>query len=241
MSEPRKEVLAEGVTLWLGDCRDVMASWPPCFRVDGVVTDPPFGIGFKYESHDDSADLYPALIEPVLSHCDRLVDDGPFFFWQAINTASEWHKWFPPGYRLLASCKNFTQFRPISIQYGFDPIIYWRKGKDHAGVAGVRDWHIADTASAVAGEKFGHPCPRPLDAVQWIIQAGTLSADTILDPFMGSGTTGVGCVNLSRRFIGIEIEPKYFDIACRRISDALKRPRLPFEEPRKIEQGMLNL
>ena len=56
-------------------------------------------------------------------------------------------------------------------------------------------------------------------------------AETILDPFMGSGTTGVACANLGRKFIGIEIEPKYFDIACRRIEDAYKQPRL-FDDPK---------
>jgi DNA modification methylase len=56
-------------------------------------------------------------------------------------------------------------------------------------------------------------------------------ARTILDPFMGSGTTGVACVQLGRKFIGIELDPGYFDIACRRISDELKRPRLDLGEP----------
>jgi DNA modification methylase len=61
----------------------------------------------------------------------------------------------------------------------------------------------------------------------------------VLDPFMGSGTTGVACIKLGRRFIGIEIEPKYFDIACRRIEEAWKQPRL-FEEPRpKPQQAAL--
>ena len=66
--------------------------------------------------------------------------------------------------------------------------------------------------------------------MQWCL--GFLpDAETILDPFMGSGTTGVACANLGRKFIGIEIEPKYFDIACRRIEDAYKQPRL-FDEPK---------
>jgi len=59
---------------------------------------------------------------------------------------------------------------------------------------------------------------------------------TILDPFMGSGTTGVASVTLGRKFIGIEIEPRYFDIACRRISEALKEPRLPFAETARTKQ-----
>ena len=64
-------------------------------------------------------------------------------------------------------------------------------------------------------------------------------AETILDPFMGSGTTGVACANLGRKFIGIEIEEKYFDIACRRIADAYKQPRLfPDEKPQPKPQEL---
>ena len=67
-------------------------------------------------------------------------------------------------------------------------------------------------------------------------------ATLILDPFMGSGTTGVAAVSLGRKFIGIEIEPKYFEIACRRIGDELKRPRLPLAEPEpKVRQESLSL
>ena len=74
--------------------------------------------------------------------------------------------------------------------------------------------------------------------MQWCL--GFLpDAETILDPFMGSGTTGVACANLGRKFIGIEIEPKYFDIACRRIEEAYRQPRL-FDEPKPMPvQGTL--
>ena len=65
--------------------------------------------------------------------------------------------------------------------------------------------------------------------MQWLVGLASRTAETILDPFMGSGTTGVACANLDRKFIGIEIEEKYFDIACRRIADAYKQPRL-FED-----------
>jgi site-specific DNA-methyltransferase (adenine-specific) len=74
-----------------------------------------------------------------------------------------------------------------------------------------------------------HPNEKPVSLLQAII--AKTPAKTILDPFMGSGTTGVACIKLGRKFIGIEIEPKYFDIARRRIEEAWKQPRL-FEEPR---------
>lgn len=72
--------------------------------------------------------------------------------------------------------------------------------------------------------KNEHPTPRSLTHVQWLV--GWWTETQALDPFMGSGTTGVACMNLGRSFIGIEIEPKYFDIACRRIEDAQRQGRL---------------
>ena len=75
--------------------------------------------------------------------------------------------------------------------------------------------------------------------MQWCLEF-LPDAHTILDPFMGSGTTGVACVKLGRKFIGIEIEPKYFDIACRRIGDELKRPQLfPHEQPKPAKQEVM--
>ena len=80
-----------------------------------------------------------------------------------------------------------------------------------------------DTAPPAFGK---HPCEKPVPLMEHIVGTSTKGPQTILDPFMGSGTTGVACMNLCRKFIGIEIEPKYFDIACERISQAQKQGRL---------------
>jgi DNA modification methylase len=74
----------------------------------------------------------------------------------------------------------------------------------------------------------GHPTEKPISLMREILDDFTNVNQIVLDPFMGSGTTGVACVQLGRKFIGIELEPKYFQIACRRIGDELKRPRLDF-------------
>ncbi len=78
-----------------------------------------------------------------------------------------------------------------------------------------------------------HPCPYPQAIIRPLIGSSCPPNGTILDPFMGSGTTGVACVKLGRKFIGIELEPKYFDIACKRISDAYKQPDLFVEPPKE--------
>ena len=71
-----------------------------------------------------------------------------------------------------------------------------------------------------------HPMPRHLKHVRWLVEWHSEATDTVLDPFMGSGTTGVACTNLGRAFVGIEIEPRFFDIACERITAAHAQHRM---------------
>lgn len=80
------------------------------------------------------------------------------------------------------------------------------------------------------GETKGHPAPMPYSMASDHIETWSVEGQTILDPFMGSGTTGVACVNLGRKFTGIELDPDYFEIACERIREAYRQPRL-FDEP----------
>ena len=100
--------------------------------------------------------------------------------------------------------------------------------------------HIIPAISPVESvpvQKNGHPCPRSLLHVRWLVD--WWGSGVVLDPFMGSGTTGVACARLGRKFIGIEIEPKYFDIACKRIEAAYAQGRLFEAEPQRPEQGRL--
>ncbi len=90
--------------------------------------------------------------------------------------------------------------------------------------------------STEQAEKNGHPCPKPIKSWQKLVNRVSRKGETILDPFMGSGTTGVACAKLGRKFIGIEIEPKYFDIACERIQKAYDQPDLFVEPPKKPKQ-----
>lgn len=79
-----------------------------------------------------------------------------------------------------------------------------------------------------------HPTQKPLEVMEFVCRRAP--SGTILDPFMGSGTTGVACVKLGRKFIGIEIERKYFDIACARIEKAYAQPDFFVERPAKVKQ-----
>ena len=217
----------DGIQLYCADCMDVL---PHLSGVDAVVTDPPFGIGFKYESHDDSPEGYGKWIWSVISSCEAICSEGsPMFVWQTMKNVRHFHEWFPRDYRIFAAAKNFVQLRPTPMQYSYDPVIcWWTEGEKWASGTASRDFHIANTAPVVASPlniEKGHPCPRPLDQVTHMVEQWCKPESVVLDPFMGSGTTGVACVKLGRKFIGIEKEPKYFDIAVKRIERALSEER----------------
>jgi site-specific DNA-methyltransferase (adenine-specific) len=95
---------------------------------------------------------------------------------------------------------------------------------------------VPNVLSEMPSRQREHPNEKPIDLVSRLVATHSNRGDLILDPFMGSGTTGVAAVKLGRKFIGIEIEPKYFDIACQRISDALKQPDLFIERPKPVRQ-----
>lgn len=217
-------------TLYLGDCREIL---PTLGEVDAVVTDPPYGVGFKYHSHDDRPeayeDGYAGWLWRRLDLAENLcVPGSPVFVWQASPNIGHFHEWFPRGWRLYCAAKNFVQMRPTAMQWSFDPVVVWWVPGEKPWSAGTatRDFHIANTAPVVAtpdNVEKQHPCPRPLDHLLHVVEQWCRPGSLVLDPFMGSGTTGVACAKLGRKFIGIEIEPRYFDIACRRIDDVYRQ------------------
>lgn len=223
--------------LFLGDCREILPTLGP---VDAVVTDPPYGIGFKYESHVDDRESYPAFIWPIIEAAERLVlPGGPVFVWQAQEWMPRFAELFPRKWRVMIAAKNFVQMRAVAMQHAYEPVVvWWTPGeKPWRSLSGStyanRDWFVADSASAVSDVNRlakGHPCPRQDDVCEFIVSNWVRPEATILDPFAGSGTTGVAAIKLGRKFIGIEIEPKYFDLACKRIEEA-SRQRDMFVEP----------
>ena len=223
----------ENATLYLGDCLEAMAEIE---SVDSVITDPPYGIGFQYNVHDDDWDSYADFIWPRIEKAESLVSPGgPIFVWQAQKRIREFVKFFPRDWRLFIAAKNFVQIRPGPMNHSYDPVVvWWKPGGDTwtspDNSAGVnRDYYVSNSAAAVSDTKSlarQHPCPRPLDQVKYIVANWCKPASTVLDCFMGSGTTGVACSLLGRKFIGIEKDPQYFDLARRRIEDAQKQTSL---------------
>lgn len=212
------KVIIGNATLYRADCFDVL---PTLSGIGAVITDPPYGIGFKYRSYDDEPAKYDALMERLIPEFVRVTGNGPCFVWQSPLKADRWHRYFPKGYRIIAACKLPSHRTSRQTCLSWDPIIFW-SGSSMLKHELPRDWHVTDL-EPWDGYTGGNPvpCPRPLEQVRYICDS--IRADSILDPFMGSGTTGVAAILAGRRFVGIERDPVYFDYACKRIKAAWKQ------------------
>lgn len=243
MSVPRKEQLSDGVTLWLGDCRELMLAFPACFRVDAVVSDPPYGVsyegsvtkhgrnGFAYDSFHDTPENIKLICVPAIRAAVALARS-------AVVTPGNANAFLYDPPRALGAI--YYPSGANSGPWGFvcsQPLFYYGKDPYLAKALGSRPSAFATTEAT--DRNVDHPCPKPIGQTKWMVNRVSFRGETVFDPFMGSGTTGVASVELERGFVGIEIEPRYFDIACRRLTEALRRPRLPFEEPRKAVQAEL--
>jgi site-specific DNA-methyltransferase (adenine-specific)/modification methylase len=207
-------------TLYLGDCRDILPTLP---KVDAVVTDPPYGIGAdkgatvggtdasgryirrpkQYEGGWDDDRPDDELLQTVVESGKNAIIWGGNYLADALPRGGRWLFWDK-----LNSMPSYS-----------DGEIAW------TNIKGAAVKKIAQCNNGMASMQDGdrwHPTQKPERVMRWCL--GFLpDAKTILDPFMGSGTTGVAAVQMGRDFIGIERESKYFDIACKRIEDAQRQ------------------
>ena len=216
-SAPIEKRVIGNATLYRADCFDVL---PTLHGIGAVVTDPPYCIGFRYRSYDDAPEKYDALMRRLVPLLVAVTNDGPCFVWQSPLKAELWHRYFPPGYRIVAACKVFSERHARQVCLSWDPVIFW-SGRSLLKHELPRDWHVSDLRpwDGYAGEN-PVPCPRPLAQVSYFCDS--VSAESILDPFMGSGTTAVAAILAGKRFVGIERDPVYFEYACQRIETAWK-------------------
>ena len=212
-------------TLYCGDCLDVL---PRLGTADAVVTDPPYGIGFRYDQHNDQPESYQeaggygAWIWQIVEQAEALCLDGaPVFVWQSPANIRHYAAWFPREWRLFCGARNFVQMGAGAMQWAFDAVLVWWKpgAKPWSAATANRDWHVADTASQVAKPdniQRQHPCPRPADQVAHIITQWVRPGALIVDLFGGSGTTTIAAEMTGRRCVAIEISPAYCDLAILR-------------------------
>jgi DNA modification methylase len=210
------------VTLYRGDALQVMRGLT---GVGAVVTDPPYGIGESGKKNatreklakprdygdyrwDDKLDR--AYIDAILSMAPHVVLFGGNYYADWLPASSSWIVWDKDNSGDFADCE-----------------LAWTS---HDKAVRKFTWRWNGFIRQQPEARF-HPTQKPLALMRWIVEHYTPKCVTVLDPFMGSGTTGVACVESGRRFIGIDDDPYSFAIAKRRIIEALAQPRLPLAEP----------
>lgn len=224
MIEP---VLIGDATLYLGDCMDIL---PRLASVDAVITDPSYGMDFqsnyRIEKHqkianDKSTDLLKWACEIEARH-------GKYIFCQWDNLQV-----VPKPKSCVTWVKNNWSMGDLQHEHGRQTeVALFYPGENHFFPKG----RPADVIHAArTGNEF-HPTEKPVALMVIFLE---WTAGDVLDPFMGSGTTGVAAIQLGRKFIGIEREPKYFDIACQRIEQAYAQGKLFEPEPVKQTQEAL--
>ena len=208
-----------GVTLYHGDCREIL----PGLAFDALVTDPPYGIGLGETSgsggghglalagYDSHVDTYEVFVRDVVPSLGTALDKAKR---GAVFTGPHIHEQRKPDaiggvYCPSANgrhCWGFKSFLPVLL-YGTAPGL--ENGSKQTAI------YSTATAERMPG---GHPVPKPLKWMTWIVDLASLPSETVCDIYAGSGTTLVAAKNLGRRAIGIEIEERYCEIAARRLS-----------------------
>jgi len=251
----RKEVIGD-CTLYLGDCLEVM---PTLGRVDAVVTDPPY----EQSLHNSKNSLRgPARVDsgPDLKGLDfdgidtirrRVIElsypicSGWFIAFCTIEGVSKWADEInlsPMKYKrgcLWIKPDSTPQLNGQCPAQGAECFVTAWCGDGHSkwNAGGKRGVYTHCTNQP---DRTGlHPTEKPIPLMRDLLKDFTNQNETILDPFMGSGTTGVACVKLGRKFIGIELDEKYFDLSCRRIEEAYKQPDLFIASPVKFIQDKI--
>jgi site-specific DNA-methyltransferase (adenine-specific)/modification methylase len=208
----RSERLSDDIILYLGDCADILP-----LRADAVVTDPPYGIGEAAGKNKSRSRLAISKDYGSEEWDDRPISDELMLI---VRSSAPWQIIFGGNF------------------YNLPPTSCWLVWDKENGASDFADCELAWTNLRKAvrrlrfmwngmlrahGEPRGdHPTQKPVGVMKWAISHLPSDCETILDPFMGSGTTGVAAVQMGKKFIGIEQSPKYFEIACRRISEARK-------------------
>lgn len=214
------KVTIGNATLYNADCLDVMRGMGEG-SVDAVITDPPYGIGAdkgtdgfgvssgrRYSQTWDNEPPRKEYFDLIINY-KRVFIFGGNYFTDKLPMSSHWLVWDKVGEikfnnpfshceLIWTNCDKRTVKKYTVIQQGF--------------ISEEKDRY--------------HPTQKPIKLVKNIIEDYIGQGDTILDPFMGSGTTGVACLQTDRKFIGVELDPDYFEIACKRIRDAAAQPTL---------------
>jgi DNA modification methylase len=199
-------------TLYLGDCREILPTLQP---VDAVVTDPPYGIGEAAGKAKTRKGLGPTRDYGHATWDDKPVDAD---LMRLVRAAGRWQIIFGGNYYESPPAKCWLVWDKVNGDNDFaDCELAWT----NLPKAVRRIQYMWNGMLREQGAQRGdHPTQKPLEVMKWCIGHLPSPNDTIIDPFMGSGTTGVAALQMGRKFIGIEREERYFEAACRRMREA---------------------
>ena len=212
-------------TLYQGDCLEILPTLP---KVDAVVTDPPYGMSFRSNHRKTkhggiSGDHNPRSLQMVVE--EIYADHSKYVFCRWDNLED-----IPKPRSLITWVKNNWSMGDLDHEHARQTeCILFYPGIGHYFPGG----RPQDVIRAPRTGNDFHPTEKPAQLMRAVVK---WTAGTVLDPFMGSGTTGVACAKLGRKFIGIELEERYFDIACERIQKAYDQPDLFVAPPAKPVQ-----
>lgn len=214
LPKPYYEDTRAGITIYHGDCREILPNLP---KVDLVLTDPPYGLEFPYLSYEDTRENFLGLIRDVfpimLSERKIITTENTSIF--------DWPK---PDWVCAATWNTTATYGKCGVTQWF-PILFY--GKDLKGFGSINGQTKSDVFHVNGGGDIGfqrdsdekrHTCPKPFKLWKRILNRFSNEGETVLDPFMGSGTTLRAAKDLGRKAIGIEISEEYCRIAARRLS-----------------------
>lgn len=222
----REETIGD-CRLILGDAREIV---PTLGLVDCVITDPPYGMGFRSNyrlvKHDAIANDNDA--EALLYAYSIKARHSKYIFCRWDNLSE-----VPRPTSCVTWVKDCWSMGDLNHEHARQTeVALFYPGPEHFFPRG----RPTDVIEAPRTGNANHPTEKPVQLMECFVR---WTDGTVLDPYCGSGSTGVACVRLGRPFIGIEIEPRYFDIACKRIEAATKEPRIPLPEPKPVQTSLL--
>lgn len=224
-------VIIGDAQLWLGDCAEIL---PLLCKVDAVVTDPPYGMSFQSNhridkhrkiANDDTADVANLAIDWAIENCEHSV----YAFGRWDNLLD-----YPKPKSLITWVKNNWSMGDLQHEHARQTeVAFFYAGAKHF-------WPGARPTDVINWARTGnenHPTEKPVGLMAAFLK---WTDGVVLDMFMGSGTTGVAAIQLGRKFIGIERDERYFEIACKRIERAVAQGVLFAPEPvKQVQESLL--
>lgn len=208
----------DGITIYHGNCWEVLPGIGPC---DLLLTDPPYGIGYKPSSRDKDAGVFegqaiagddaPFDPRPLLPLARRAVIFGGNYFAHLL----------PPGGWIVWSKVQDNRWSDGAMSTRSLAEVAWTNAHKYVG---LYNCFWAGSPMHRLGEERGsqlHPTQKPVELMRWIVKRLTKDGDVVLDPFMGSGPVARACYDLRRKYVGIELEERYCEVAVKRLAQRM--------------------